>query len=42
MNLFRYYKDYNEFIKENILKLQGYNNILSIMEDMIPILVKKL
>ena len=42
MNLFRYYKDYNEFIKENILKLQGYNNILSIIEDMIPILAKKL
>ena len=42
MNLFRYYKDYNKFIKENILALQGYNNILSIIENMIPILAKKL
>ena len=42
MNLFLYYKDYNEFIKENILALQGYNNILSIIENMIPILAKKL
>ena len=42
MNLFLYYKDYNEFIKENILALQGYNNILLIIENMIPILAKKL
>ena len=42
MNLFRLYSTYNEFIKGNILALQGYNNILSIIEDMIPILAKNL
>lgn len=42
MNLFRSYNTYNEFIKENMLALQGYNNIFSIIEDMIPILAKNL
>jgi len=44
MNLFRSYKTYSEFIKENILAfpLKDYNNILSIIEDMMPILAKKL
>ena len=42
MNLFRSYDTYNEFIKENMLALQGYNNIFSIIEDMIPILAKNL
>ena len=43
MNLFRSYKTYSDFIKVNILEfpLQGYNNILSLIEDMMPILAKK-
>jgi len=35
MNLFSDYQKYNAFINKNILELQGYNNILSIIENTI-------
>ena len=42
INLFRDYNDYHKFVVENIIKLQGYENILSILEEMILIVSKKL
>ena len=42
INLFRDYNDYYNFIVKNILKLQGYENILSIFENMISNISKEL
>ena len=41
MNLFKNYEKYNTFITENILKLQGYSNILSIIEDIIKKIINE-
>ena len=42
INLFRDYNDYHRFIVENILKLQGYDNFLSLLEEMISKIANKL
>ena len=41
-NIFLTYDDYNKFISQNILKLQGYNDILSFIEKIVSSLAEKL
>ena len=42
INLFRDYEEYYNFMNLNLLSVQGYNNILSIIEEIVPIIANKL